>query len=318
MRKVSLVVVMALIALGSAAPYAAARGVGTSAADFFKTSLSTRATGMGGAFVAVADDLSSMEWNPAGLSLLAPNILNASFEHLFSFADVEYEEITLGQSLGDNYGGGAQILYRHMPDIDNDLEDEQPLKAWDLAGVLGYGFQLSNFSVGLNLKFFQTRLGENNLYGEAVDLGFLVFFMERKISLGVAILNLGPDVNNDSLPLNIRGGGAYKDAFGENKEHALVFGLELNQPLDNKLNLEAGAEYWYRSMFGVRLGYKQQMGGNDLQSDNPAERISFGTSVRWSDLQLDYAFVPYADLGNTHRLTLTARYGPLRDEIENK
>jgi hypothetical protein len=318
MRKVSLVVVMALFALGSAAPYAAARGVGTSAADFFKEPLSTRATGMGGAYVAVADDLSSMEWNPAGLSLLTPNILNTSFEHVFSFADVEYEELTMGQSLGDNYGGGAQLLYRHMPDIDNDLEDESPVKVYDIAGMLGYGFQLSNFSVGLNLKFFQTTLGDNVLFGEAVDLGFLVFFMDRKISLGVAIQNLGPDVNYDSLPLNVRGGFAYKDVFGENKEHGVVLGLELNQPLDNKLNLEVGGEYWYRSMFGARVGYKQQMGGDDLQSDNPAERISFGASVRWSDLQLDYSFVPYADLGNTHRLTLTARYGPLKDEIENK
>lgn len=318
MRKVSLIVVMTFLALGSAAPYVAARGVGTSAADFLKAPRSTRATGMGGAYVALADDLSSLEWNPAGLSLLPSNVLNASFEHLFSFSDVEYEELSLGQALGDNYGGGVQLLYRHMPDIDNDLEDEQPLKVWDLAGVVGYGFQLSNFSVGLNLKFFQTRLGTEDLFGEAVDLGFLVFFMDRKISLGVGILNLGPDVKNDSLPLNIRGGFGYKDVFGENKEHGLVAGLELNQPLDNKLNLEAGAEYWYRAMFGARLGYKQQMGGSDLQSDNITERISFGASVRWSDLQLDYAFVPFADLGNTHRLTLTARYGPLKDELESK
>jgi hypothetical protein len=273
---------------------------------------------MGQAYVAVADDLSSLEWNPAGLSLLAPNILNASFEHIFSFADVEYEELTLGQSLGDNYGAGVQLLYRHMPDIDNDLDDEQPQKVWDLAGVLGYGFQISNFSVGLNLKFWQTRLGDDDLYGEAADLGFLVFFMERKIILGVAIQNLGPDVSNDSLPLNIRGGFAYKDFFGENKEHGLVVGLELNQPLDNVMNVGAGAEYWYRGMFGARVGYRQQIGGNDLQTSNPANYISFGASVHWADLQLDYAFVPYADLGNTHRLTITARYGPLKDEIENK
>jgi hypothetical protein len=316
MRKVFIVVMMALWAAGSLVYYAEARGVGTSTANFFKAGRSARATGMGGAFVALADDLNSVEWNPAGLSLLTPNMFHTSFEHLFWFGDVEYEELTMGQNLGETYGAAAQILFRHMPDVDNDLEDEKPLKVFDLAGILGYGFQISNFSVGLNLKFFQSHLGTEDLYGEAADLGILVFFVERKISLGVSIQNLGPDVKSDSLPLNIRGGFGYKDLFGENKEHGLNIGLELNQPLDNKLTLGAGLEYWYRQMFGLRFGYRQQMGGNDLQTDNAAQRMNFGASVRWSDLQLDYAFVPYAALGGTHRLAITAHYGPLKDEIE--
>ncbi len=316
MRKVSIGFLVALWALGSLAHFVEARGVGTSAANFFKAGRSARATGMGSAYVALADDLSSMEWNPAGLSLMPQNLFHVSFEHLFWFSDVEYEELTMGQMLGDTFGGGVQFLYRHMPDIDNDLEDEKPLKVSDFAGILGYGFQISNFSIGLNLKLFQTNLGTEALFGEAADLGILVFFMERKIALGVAIQNLGPDVKSDSLPLNIRGGFGYKDFFGENREHGLSAGLEINQPLDNKLNLGIGLEYWYRQMFAARLGYKQQMGGNDLQTENMAQRVSFGAGVRWSDLQLDYAFVPFAALGGTHRLTITARYGPLKDEIE--
>jgi hypothetical protein len=314
MRKT--VILAMLLVLGGAVSSAQARGVGTSAADFLKAELGARPSGMGDAFVALADDINSLEWNPAGLSLLAPNFFNASFEHVFWFADVEYEILSVAQYLQDTYGAGARIMFRHMPDINNDLEDEQPIKAFDFAGVLGYGMQLSNFAVGLNLKFFQTHLGTDDLYGEAVDLGMLLFFLEKKMCLGVTIQNLGPDVKSDSLPLNIRGGVAYKEMFGENKEHGLNAALEICQPLDNKLKLGAGLEYWYLKMFGVRFGYRQQLGGNDLQSDDVVAHLTGGASVRWADLQLDYAFVPYAALGGTHRLALTVHYGPLKDEFE--
>jgi hypothetical protein len=302
--------------LGGLAALAEARGVGTSAGNFFKAGWGARPSGMGGAFVALADDTNALEWNPAGLSQLPPNFFNASFEHVFWFNDVEYEILSVAQYLQDTYGAGLQIMYRHMPDIDNDLEDQKPLRVFDVAGILGYGIQLSNFSVGLNLKFFESRLGTEDLFGQAVDLGMLVFFLERKISLGLAIQNLGPDVLGDSLPLNIRGGFAYHESFGENKEHGLNAALELNQPLDNKLNLLLGAEYWYLRTFGVRVGFRQQLGGNDLQSDNVANRLTAGLSARWADLQLDYGFVPYAALGGTHRLALTVKYGPLKDEVE--
>ena len=42
----------------------------------------------------------------------------------------------------------------------------------------------------------------------------LKFFLEKKLSLGVALQNLGPDVQNDSLPINIRGEGAARSCAG--------------------------------------------------------------------------------------------------------
>jgi len=313
MRKILiLMTVMLLLPVGQVF----ARGVGTSAANFLKIGQGARPAGMGGAFVAVADDINCMEWNPAGLSSLSPDYFDAAFEHVFWFGDVEYEIFSYGQYLGETYGAGLQLLYRHMPDIDNDLSDEQPLKVFDFAGVLGYGFQVSNFSVGLNLKFIMSQLGNERVTGEAVDLGMRVRFMEDKFAAGLVIQNLGPDIKTDSLPLNIRGGFAYMDTYGENSEHAINVSLEINQPLDNKLNLQIGFEYWYVKTFAMRIGYRQQLGGNDLQSDNIVHRLTAGSSIRWADLQLDYAFVPYADLGGTHRLMLTLHYGPLSDDID--
>src|SRR5690606_34625226 len=43
---------------------------GTTAADFLGIPVGARATGMGSAITASVDDLSSLYWNPGGLSLL--------------------------------------------------------------------------------------------------------------------------------------------------------------------------------------------------------------------------------------------------------
>ena len=42
--------------------------VGVVQANFLETELGAQAMGMGGAFVAVADDVTALHWNPAGLA----------------------------------------------------------------------------------------------------------------------------------------------------------------------------------------------------------------------------------------------------------
>jgi hypothetical protein len=272
---------------------------------------------MGGAFVALADDINSLEYNPAGLALLQPDYFDAAFQHVFWFAGVEYETLAYAQNLGDTYGVGLQILYRHMPDIDNTLEDETPLKVWDAAVRLGYGMLITNVAVGANLKFFMTHLGTEDLTGQALDLGAWLPFLENKMSAGLSIQNIGPSVKDDPLPMLIRVGVAYRDAYGEEKEHQLNSALELFQPLDYALNLQLGVEYWYRKTFAARLGFKHQIGENDLETSNFFHRMTAGFGLRWADLQLDYGFATYADLGGTHRLMITLHYGPLSDKVEN-
>ena len=59
---------------------------GTTAAQFLKIGVGARAVGMGSAFAATADDITSIYWNPAGL---AANLSNeAMFNHTNWIADV--------------------------------------------------------------------------------------------------------------------------------------------------------------------------------------------------------------------------------------
>lgn len=285
--------------------------------NFLKMTHGPRYDAMASAGVAAVDDIYSISWNPAGLSNLESDYLDVSFEHDFAIGDVEYEVLNFGQYLGENYGFGTQIVYRHMPDIDNDLEDEKPQKVWDAVGNVAFGMKVSNFALGLNAKYLHSQLGSEVLQGIAVDVGLHVDILDKNMTIGLAVQNLGPDIRSDSLPLYIRGGLAYRDSFGFKKEHEILGSLELDQPLDNKMTLRLGVEYLYLKTFAARLGYVQQIGADDLQSDNLLDRLTLGTGICWADLELDYAYIPFADLGSSHKISLKLHYGPLTDTVEN-
>jgi len=37
-------------------------------------------------------------------------------------------------------------------------------------------------------------------------------------------------------------------------------------------------------------------------------KFGAGLGLKFSNYQIDYSFLPYADLGNTHRVSFTARF----------
>ena len=59
---------------------------GTTAAQFLKIGVGTRAIGMGGAFTTVESDVNSMYWNPAGLARIYSR--EATFNHIDWIFDV--------------------------------------------------------------------------------------------------------------------------------------------------------------------------------------------------------------------------------------
>ena len=58
-------------------PYAAESAV------FESQGLGARAAGMGGSFVAVAEDYSSIFWNPSGIALVNEKTLHSEYKNLY-------------------------------------------------------------------------------------------------------------------------------------------------------------------------------------------------------------------------------------------
>src|SRR5688572_21501094 len=90
-------------------------GSGTSGGSFLNIPVGARAVAMGEAYTALADDVSSLYWNPAGLAFMRQS--QASFMYNPSFNDLTYHNAAAGVSL-ENGGIGASASYLSYGDIE--------------------------------------------------------------------------------------------------------------------------------------------------------------------------------------------------------
>ena len=186
MRKtLKLIIIVIIISLPAIFLFSA--GPGTSAANFLKLSIGARAVGMGESFVAVADDISSVYWNPAGLARINNNMISAS--HNVWFQDINYEFIGVGIPLGKRddstsaipfAGVGAKgalaisASYLYLDGMErrtgNTAEPEGEFGANDLAVTLTYARTLP-FVSGRNLlaEKKRSRHSADGFIGPAVD-----------------------------------------------------------------------------------------------------------------------------------------------------
>ena len=87
MRYITYTFLFTLLLL-SAVPGYATTNVGTAGAQFLKIGPGARVDSLGGAFGGLADDVTSIYWNPAGISQL--NKISFSDTHTIWLADLRY------------------------------------------------------------------------------------------------------------------------------------------------------------------------------------------------------------------------------------
>ena len=115
-RRTSIALGAALSLLAAAAPAGATKY----AAEFLKVPVGARAIGMGGAFVAVADDATASFWNPAGMVYLPYR--EVLFQHSEQFGGLENHDylsgvIPLGGPSGKQGALGASLVRLAVDEI---------------------------------------------------------------------------------------------------------------------------------------------------------------------------------------------------------
>ncbi len=278
---------------------------------------------MGEAFVALADDATALYWNPAGI--LQVKNSQITYMHNFWFQDITYDYIGYVFGLrsgvpaesGSDEKFGISAIMLNSGEIQRTLEDASgnytgpgnKFTAYDICLAFTYAWKMAeNYSFGTNLKFVRSSIDDVTGYAVSADFGFLFNPIDR-LSIGVnaqnAILpipiryyrgNTGVSALH-TLPMNVKVGAAYR--LYDN----LTLGLDVNVPIDNKLNVHIGAEYWYGN-FALRLGYKTDF----IMDIDALSGLSAGMGFKWQSYQADYAFVPYGDLGFTHRVSLSVKF----------
>lgn len=283
--------------------------VGNAIAAFNDIGIGARPLGMGGAFVALADDGNAASYNAAGLGYI--NTVHLSLTTAQRFRGlINYNHIggIVPLRSAGSFGMSIGVLSE-----DSDIYKEQTV-------AISYGKTfLQKFSIGLNLKSLSTQFDENNesvsahlsnnrqffTHTSAADFSFDLGLMANPINdltFGFSAENLLPanvsvsEVGEDFVPQNIRIGLAYRLATiaATTKQEALrdllKSGIGLFEIVfrDEARHIHAGAELWLTPAVGVRAGYSLDSGVNSATS------IALGASAKVPvaavRIQLDYAF----------------------------
>jgi len=269
-----------------------ADGPGTTATSFLKIGVGARATAMGEAFTALADDGTAFYWNPAGLAQIEK--IEVSTMYNMHFQAINQGYISLASPLLEGVIG-LGINYVDMGQIEGRDEYGNPtgnFGASDIHLFGGYANKLKNICWGLTAGWLQDKIKQDKKSSFLGSIG-LLYSLNKYLTLGVVAQNIGSRLGSDPLPLTFKIGAA-------SKLKALTFALDIAKPQDNEIYYCLGAEWWLGNVLALRVGYKT--------NQDIGQGLTAGLGYKFGRICLDYAYVPYGDLGNTHRISLGIRF----------
>jgi hypothetical protein len=313
--------------------------VGTSSAVFLGIDIGARASAMGGAFVAIANDLTAIYWNPAGIARLESPQL--AIIHTQWIVDTNFDWGALSIPLGRFGTIGLNVTSLTHDDMEI-RTIEQPegtgefFSAGDLSLGLTYAINLTDrFSIGFSGKFVRSEIFNESANAFALDVGTLFVTQYNGLRIGAAITNFAPKMrlrgrdliilvdpapdkfgSNDrivselqtgsfDLPLAFRTGIAM-DVF-KYKNSQLTFAVEAYNPSDNAESVNIGMEYLFSDYAALRFGYKS------LFNNDSEEGFTGGGGINLNftggtTMIFDYAYSDFGRLGYVQRFSIIIEF----------
>jgi len=265
---------------------------------FTRLPISARAMGMGGAFVAVADDYSACYYNPAGLVNLSSRELGSMYTDLYGLGLLTHSYLSF---IEPNTGlGSGAVSWSHLS---ADLEPEE----W-IYDLWAYSYAQRFFlksSWGINLKYLRQTTPWEDASGYSIDLAYLR--KGEKISWGICWQDVFSRIDwdtghKDTLPGNITAGMA----LALNPAILIALDTEFSSR-DLPRNIHLGGELRMGRYFSLRAGLinKFQPEETLTLTAGVGFRIGFGED---SNLSFNYAFLSPQELPSTHYFSFSLAF----------
>jgi hypothetical protein len=305
---------------------------GKYAGEFMAIGVGGRSLALGGAYVALANDVTAGYWNPAGLSRLSYPQLGLMHDERFGGL-VNYDYGAAAMPLGPASTIGLSVIrlgVDNIPDTRNAGVDAEgnplPPDRWEeFTGVdpsrvvwfnsADWAFYLSyakkageSFSYGANIKFIARDNGGASATGIGFDIGAL--YTIDRLSLGANLQDATTTLvawstgTNEFILPTLKLGSAYRFDISDVR---IIPVADADVRFENRgasANLAAGPvsfdfhgglEFSFREIAALRAGY------TDIGS------VTFGAGVKLPKIDLDYSFSKFDgsdQLGNTHRISI--------------
>jgi len=289
-----------------------------------------RSEGMAGAFSAISDDVSFLEFNPAGSSMLEKSEL--AFFHNNWIADVKIEGIVYASRF-KNLGFAAGMKWLYTPFTEYNYYGDRVSNGYYSEGVAvlnaSYnflsGYYFSGLSLGVNIKgAFRimpdyTDDSDNIITGSGLsqsaamvmaDIGLLTRFnflkgyasREKNASVAIVIRNLGPPALDEPLPTVLNAAFSYKPI------RPLALAFEFSLPLNlTDISLSEspygalGVSVNITNFFSMRAGVMVKPGSS---------RITVGSAINMNKISFDinYTLDLLTQLQPLNRISLAVRF----------
>jgi hypothetical protein len=311
---------------------------GTTAASFLGIDVGPRAVAMGSAYVSVANDVTAMYWNPAGISQI--DNFRASFSNTKWIADLSFNYAGIVFPLEGIGNFGLNATFLTMGQIER-TTIESPDGTGEMFDAASYAFGISyarnltdQFAIGFNVKYINERLYHVSANGFAADIGARFDTGLEGLILGMSISNYGtkmqldgrdlnfqtdvaPNIsgNNQSisaqlqtdqyeLPLLFRVGVSMDVLKGIGHSN-LILSADALHPNDDREYINVGAEYDFYDIFSLRGGYK----GLGLLDKDKEQGISLGGGIHYTVLEsatiyFDYSYIDYGRFSAVHMFSV--------------
>jgi len=330
MKRVTVIVLFVSIALGQYRDIPdVVTKVATSAGNWLKIETGARAIGMGGAYVAAGKGVSGIPYNPASIAFIDQS--ETYFAQTNYLAGITHNTIGYGTRLTPTDYFGLHLFYLDSGDMEVTTVPSpngtgEMFSVLDISLRLIYGKQLTDrLRIGGSIKYIREKIYTTQMQSFVFDLGSNFNTGIYGLKLGMSVSNFGPDVQfagegldkvvpdstdisgklskitkKFSVPLVFRL-GIQKYLIGEDEESIsrLSVSADAINPIDYTVYGGIGAEYSWNNMAFIR-------GGTKLFHDTAG--ISLGGGLKWNMFEVDYAYVNYGILKETHQFGISLNF----------
>jgi len=299
-------------------PVLGGQRVGISTAQFLKIGVGGRATALGDAFVAIANDASALYWNPAGLVQFEET--QVFFSHNEWVVEIDHDFIGIVYHLDRSNALGVAVTSLNMQDMPVTTEfapsgTGEYFGFSDIAIGLSYSRKMTEqFSFGGTVKYIEETLDKLKMRGVMIDIGTYYRTGLGSTRFAVTVSNFGAELAPDgevvlvgnrkksdwqsfAPPTIFRIGFAFEPY--QDEQHSVTTSIQLNHPNDNSENVSLGAEYSWNRMLFLRGGYKI-----NVEEQNYSFGAGINVPISIAQFTFDYAFANFEQLGSAHRFSI--------------